>query len=66
MSDTNGKSTGLKVGLGILLVLFLGTAFYTSKLYNEKKETEATLIKEKAQVMADLDNMVKQYDDCYW
>ena len=62
MSDTNGKSTGLKVGLGILLVLFLGTAFYTSKLYNEKKETEATLIKEKAQVMADLDNMVKQYD----
>jgi len=62
MSNTGDKSTGLKVGLGILLVLFLGTAFYTSKLYNEKKETEATLIKEKAQVMADLNNMTKQYD----
>ncbi|HLT33113.1 MAG TPA: hypothetical protein VKZ98_04930 [Aquaticitalea sp.] len=61
-NNSNNKGTGLKIALGILLALFLGTGFYTSKLYNEKKETEATLVKEKQQVMADLSNMAKQYD----
>lgn len=61
-NTSNSKGTGLKIALGILLALFLGTGFYTSKLYNEKKETEATLVKEKQQVMADLSNMAKQYD----
>lgn len=60
-ANTN-KSTGLKVAIGILLVLFVGTGIYTSKLYNDKKETEATLTKEKEQVMADLSTMSKQYD----
>lgn len=63
MEDSQKTSTGLKVGLGILLVLFLGTAFYTSKLYTEKKETEKTLVTEKQQVMDDLNNMAKQYDE---
>lgn len=62
MENSSSNNTGLKVGLGILLVLFLGTAFYTSKLYKEKKENEATLISEKKQVMADLSNMAKEYD----
>lgn len=62
MSNTN-NNIGLKVGIGILLALFLGTAFYTSKLYSEKKETEATLVKEKQQVMNDLSVMAKQYDE---
>ncbi|GGI57372.1 chromosome partitioning protein ParA [Winogradskyella haliclonae] len=61
MSGTN-NNIGLKVGLGILLALFLGTGFYASKLYSEKKETEATLVKEKKQVMNDLNVMAKQYD----
>merc|ERR1712146_581535 len=54
---------GLKVGLGILLVLFLGTAFYASKLYTDNQETEKTLITEKQQVMNDLNNMRNQYDE---
>lgn len=62
MENSNSKSIGLKIALGILLALFLGTAFYTSKLYNEKKENEATLTREKEQVMADLSSMAKQYD----
>jgi hypothetical protein len=37
MENSNSKSTGLKIALGILLALFLATGFYTSKLYNEKK-----------------------------
>ncbi len=56
------KGTGLKIALGILLVLFLGTAFYTFSLYNEKKENEIALENEKQQVMADLSTMAKQYD----
>jgi len=56
------SNTGLKVVLGILVVALLGTGFYTSKLYTEKKENEAVLVKEKKQVMADLNTMAKQYD----
>ena len=62
MESSNSKNTGLKVGLGILLALFLGTAFYTSKLYSEKQENEAALMSEKEQVMNDLSSMAKQYD----
>ncbi|WP_228851818.1 chromosome partitioning protein ParA [Aegicerativicinus sediminis] len=63
MEDTNkGASTGLKIVIGILLALFLGTAFYTSKLYSDKKETEATLVKEKQEVMNELSEMAAQYD----
>lgn len=59
---SNNKNTGLKVAIGILLALFIGTGVYTSKLYSDKKETEATLTKEKQQVMDDLNTMSKQYD----
>ncbi|RKE95215.1 chromosome partitioning protein ParA [Ichthyenterobacterium magnum] len=62
MENSNSKSTGLKVALGILVVLFLATGFYTSKLYKDKKENEATLTKQKQEVMAELSTMAKQYD----
>ena len=61
-SKNSNKNTGLKIALGILLALFIGTGFYTSKLYNEKKKNEATLTKEKQLVMSDLNHMAKQYD----
>ncbi|GFZ85576.1 hypothetical protein GCM10011531_16010 [Aquaticitalea lipolytica] len=61
MESTN-KGTGLKIALGILLALFLGTGFYTSKLYNDSKKVQAELTEEKQQVMTDLSNMAKQYD----
>ena len=60
-SNTN-NGNGLKIVIGVLIVLFLGTAFYTLNLYNEKKENEIALEKEKQQVMADLNTMAKQYD----
>ena len=63
MENSQKTSTGLKVGLGILLVLFLGTAFYASKLYTDSKKQEKVLITEKEQVMNDLNNMAKQYDE---
>jgi hypothetical protein len=61
MTNTT-SNTGLKVALGILIALFLGTGFYTSKLYNDKKENEAQLTKEKQMVMNDLSAMAAQYD----
>ncbi|TYB76382.1 chromosome partitioning protein ParA [Bizionia myxarmorum] len=60
--ENNKNSTGLKVALGIALVLFVATGIYTSKLYKEKKSTEAQLLQEKEMVMTDLTNMAKQYD----
>jgi len=62
MENNTAKNTGLKVALGILLALFLGTAFYTSKLYNDKQDTEQQLTEEKELVMNDLSAMASQYD----
>ncbi|MCX7547375.1 chromosome partitioning protein ParA [Xanthomarina sp. F1114] len=60
--ENKTNNTGLKVALGIAVVLFLGAAFYSFGLLKEKKETEAQLIQEKELVMKDLSNMAKQYD----
>ena len=60
--ESKKNSIGLKVALGIALVLFLGTGFYTSQLYQEKKDSESQLTKEKLIVMDDLSNMARQYD----
>lgn len=58
----NSSNTGLKVALGILVALLIGVGFYSSSLYNEKKENEAQLLKEKQMVMDDLSAMASQYD----
>ncbi|QXP79190.1 MULTISPECIES: chromosome partitioning protein ParA [Winogradskyella] len=63
MEGSQKSNTGLKVGLGILLVLFLVTAFYTSTLYSEKQENEKVLMSEKKQVMDELSNMAKDYEE---
>ncbi|MCB0387756.1 MAG: chromosome partitioning protein ParA [Winogradskyella sp.] len=62
MENNKNNNIGLKVALGIALVLFLGAAFYSFDLLKDKKETEAQLIEEKQLVMKDLSNMAKQYD----
>lgn len=53
---------GLKVGLGIALVLFLGTGFYTMNLYKSSNQVQKDLTEEKQLVMNDLNAMAKQYD----
>lgn len=62
MENTKANSIGLKVALGIALVLFLATGFYTFNLIKEKKATETQLVEEKQLVLKDLNNMAKQYD----
>ncbi|WNH12180.1 chromosome partitioning protein ParA [Thalassobellus suaedae] len=60
-NNTSGK--GLKIALGVALVLFLGTAFYTMNLYKKSNDTQKQLTEEKQLVMNDLNAMAKQYDD---
>ena len=60
--ENNKNSIGLKVALGIAVVLFLVTGFYTFDLIKEKKETETQLLAEKQAVMDDLSTMAKQYE----
>lgn len=60
--ENSKSSTGLKVALGIALVLFLGTAFYTMNLYSSSKKVENDLTEQKQLVMNDLNAMAKQYD----
>ena len=61
--ENNKSNTGLKVGLGIALVLFLATGFYTMNLYNSSKKVQNELTEEKQLVMNDLNAMAKQYDE---
>lgn len=60
--ENNKSNTGLKIGLGIALVLFLATGFYTMNLYKTSKDTRNELTQEKQLVMNDLNAMAKQYD----
>ena len=61
-STSSNTGTGLKVALGIALVLFLGTGFYTMNLYKESKQTQKELTEEKQLVMDNLNAMSEQYD----
>lgn len=61
--ENNKSSMGLKVALGIALVLFLATGFYTMNLYKKSNDTQRELTEEKQLVMNDLNAMAKQYDE---
>lgn len=61
--ESNKSNTGLKVGLGIAIVLFLATGFYTMNLYRNSAQTQKELTDEKQLVMNDLNAMAKQYDE---
>lgn len=60
--ENNKSSMGLKVALGIALVLFLGTAFYSMNLYKSSEKVQKDLTEQKQLVMNDLNAMAKQYD----
>ena len=60
--EDNKSNMGLKVALGIALVLFLATGFYTMNLYKSSEKVQQDLTEEKQLVMNDLNAMAKQYD----
>jgi hypothetical protein len=61
-NKTEGNTRNLKIVMGILVLLLVGTAFYTYTIYTDSENTERQLIEEKALVMKDLNNMAEQYD----
>ncbi|OBQ54149.1 chromosome partitioning protein ParA [Tamlana sp. s12] len=61
--ENNKTSSGLKIALGIAIVLFLGTAFYTMNLYKQSNDDKKELAEQKQLVMNDLNAMAKQYDE---
>lgn len=61
--ESNKSNMGLKIALGIALVLFIATGFYTMNLYQESNDTKSQLTEEKQLVMNDLNAMAKQYDE---
>ncbi|MBU2951955.1 chromosome partitioning protein ParA [Tamlana agarivorans] len=61
--ENNKTSSGLKIALGIAIVLFLGTGFYTMNLYKQSNDDKKELVEQKQLVMNDLNAMAKQYDD---
>ncbi|OEK08605.1 chromosome partitioning protein ParA [Flavivirga aquatica] len=61
--ENNKKSMGLKIALGVALVLFLGTAFYSMNLYKQSSSEKKELTEQKQLVMNDLNAMAKQYDE---
>ncbi|MFH4966368.1 chromosome partitioning protein ParA [Gaetbulibacter sp. M235] len=61
--EKSNNGMGLKIALGIALVLFLGTAFYSLNLYKKSNEDKKELTEQKQLVMNDLNAMAKQYDD---
>lgn len=61
--ENSNSGMGLKVALGIALVLFLGTAFYSLNLYKESSKTKKDLTEQKQLVLNDLNAMAKQYDE---
>lgn len=60
--ENENKNTGLKVVLGILVVLLVVAGAFAIKLYNQEKNTKAELTKEKEVVLTDLKQMVSKYD----
>ena len=61
--ENNSSSTGLKVALGVAVVLFLATGFYAMNLNKKSNEVEQELTEQKRLVMNDLKTMAKQYDE---
>lgn len=61
--EDNKNEKILKIALGIVVVLFLGTGFYTLNLYQTSIDDKKELTDQKMEVMNDLNIMAKQYTD---
>ncbi|NQX86798.1 MAG: chromosome partitioning protein ParA [Flavobacteriaceae bacterium] len=63
MVDKEKKnSTGLKVALGLVILLLLGTAYYSFNLKNESEAVQTELMEDKQKALNDLENMIAKYE----
>lgn len=59
----NKSNTALKILTGILAVALIALGIYTVKFYNEEKENQKILTKEKAVIEDELNDLIIKYDD---
>jgi predicted double-glycine peptidase len=59
----NKSNTALKILTGILAVALIALGIYTVKFYNEEKENQEILTKEKAVIEDELNDLIIKYDD---
>lgn len=60
----NEKSNNaLKILTGVLAVALIALAIYTVKFYNEEQETQELLVKEKAVIEGELNDLIVKYDE---
>ncbi len=62
MSDSS-KSNGLKVAIGILATLLIGSIIFGTKLYSDQKKVSMQLEEDKKDIISDLDDIKASYED---
>ncbi len=62
MADSS-KSNGLKVAIGILAALLVGSIVFGTKLYSDQKKVSMQLEEDKQDIIADLDDIKASYED---
>lgn len=60
--STENNNTKFKILLGILSVLLIVLSVYTFRLYNTSKNTETSLISQKADIETDLKDLITDYE----
>lgn len=63
MMTERKSNTALKVLTGILAVALIALGIYTVKFYNEEKENQAILQKEKVVIEDELNDLIVKYDE---
>ncbi len=62
MENQRNNNTNLKVIIGILAFLLIGSLVYMYKMSSDAKDTQTTLVSEKTKVMGDLEALKASYD----
>ena len=62
MADSS-KSNGLKVAIGILAALLIGSIVFGTKLYSDQKKVSMQLEEDKQEIITDLDDIKASYED---
>lgn len=63
MTEEKKNNNSLKVVLGILIALLLGSGAFMFKMHNDAEDEKNELISEKEGIQNDLNEMIKQYDE---
>ncbi|WP_424492543.1 hypothetical protein [Salinimicrobium sp. GXAS 041] len=63
MSEQKNNNNALKILTGILAVALVALAIYTVRFYNEEKENQELLERQKAVIESELNDLIVRYDE---